>query len=207
MSAAAGHTHASLSWSTLAISPKLLLVETRTDATTWAAHLTDAWHRHPMSAGIKVRYRPSANVRPTFAQVEATAADIAAVRARKGHAPTIPTFRNPATLQATISIPLGTCGPIDQWLPAFMQRVATVNNLPLQMCTSETGLDIHRWKAVMAYDNTWTGKIIVQLRDPQELQHVHNSLHGQGIQVQQHTTGILVESAHVDLRPPTTQSS
>ena len=45
-----------------------------------------------------------------------------------------------------------------------MQRVAAVNNLPLQMSTSESGLDIHKWKAVMAYDNTWTGKIIVQLR-------------------------------------------
>ena len=88
-----------------------------------------------------------------------------------------------------------------------MQRVATVNTLPLQRRTSEPGLDIHRWKAVMVYDNTWTGKIIVQLRHPQELQHVYNSLHGQGIEVQHHVTGIMVEAAHVDLRPPTMQSS
>ena len=207
MSATAGRTHADLCWSTLVISPKLLLVETRTDATTWTTHLTDAWNRHPTSAGIKVRYRPSANVKPTFAQVEATTSDIAAVRARKGHSPTTPTLRNPTTLQATISMPLGTCGPLDQWLPIFMQRVAAVNNLPLQRCTSESGLDIYKWKAVMAYDNTWTGKIIVQLRDPQELQHVYNSLHGQGIEVQHHVTGIMVESAHVDLRPSPTQSS
>ena len=150
MSATAGHTHAGLCWSALVISPKLLLVETRTDAPTWTAHLTHAWNRHPTSAGIKVRYRPSANVKPTFAQVEATAADIAAVRARRGHTPSTPKLRNPATLQATISMPLGTCGPLDQWLPAFMQRVATVNNLPLQMSTSESGLDIHNWRAVVA---------------------------------------------------------
>ena len=83
MSPAAGHTHAALSWSTLVISPRLLLVETRSDAPTWSANLTAAWQHNPNTSGIKIRYRPSTNTKPLYAQVQATAADIAAVRARK----------------------------------------------------------------------------------------------------------------------------
>ena len=86
MPPAAGYTHAALSWSTLVISPRLLLVETRTDAPTWSSNLTAAWEHNPNTSGIKIRYRPSTNTKPLFAQVQATAADIAAVRARKGHA-------------------------------------------------------------------------------------------------------------------------
>ena len=199
MSASAGHTHADLSWSTIIVSPKLLLVETRTDAHTWSTHLTAAWNQDPTSAGIKVRYRPSANVKPTFAQVQVTASEIAAVRARRGHAPSTPSLRNPATLQATITLPLGTCGPIDQWLPTFMQRVATTNNLPLQASTTDSGLDVHRYRALTAYDGSWTGKVIVQLANTQEVRQLHNTLHGLGIEIQQHTTGIFVESNHIDL--------
>ena len=125
MSASAGFTHAELSWSTLVISPRLLLVETRTDSHVWSTNFTTAWQHDPITAGIKIRYRPSTNTKPTFAQVETTSADIAAVRARKAHAPSKPTLQNPPTLQATISIPVHTCGLLDQWLPTFMQRVAT----------------------------------------------------------------------------------
>ena len=79
------------------------------------------------------------------------------------------------------------------------------------MSTTESGLDIHKWKAVMAYDNTWTGKVVIQLQNPQEIQHIHNSLHGQCIEVQHHVACILVESDHLDLRTQpvanTTQSS
>ena len=207
MSASAGYTHADLSWSTLVISPRLLLVETRTDAHTWSTHLTAAWNQDPTSAGIKVRYRPSANAKPTFAQVQVTASEIAAVRARRGHAPSTPSRSNPATLQATITIPLGTCGPIDQWLPTFMQQVATTNNLSLQASTTDSGLDVHKYRALTAYDGSWTGKVIVQLANIQELRKMHKTLHGQGIEIQHHTAGISVESAHVDLRPSTTQSS
>ena len=119
MSASAGFTHAELSWSTLIISPRLLLVETRSDSHAWSSNFTAAWQQDPITAGIKIRYRPSTNTKTAFAQVEATSADIAAVRARKAHAPSRPTLQNPPTLQATISIPVHTCGPPDQWLPTF----------------------------------------------------------------------------------------
>ena len=207
MSAAAGFTHAELSWSSLVISPRLLLVETRSDSTTWSTSLTAAWNNDTSTAGIKIRYRPSSNLKPTFAQVAASPADIAAARARKNQTPCRPSLQNPLTLQATIAIPVGTSGLLDQWLPTFMQKVATTNNLPLQPSTTESGLDVHKWRAVRAYDGSWTGKVVVQLASVQELRQMHKNMHGHAIEIQQHVAGISVESAHVDLRSPTAQSS
>ena len=91
------------------------------------------------------------------------------------------------------------CGPLEQWLPAFMQNVAIANNLPLQRSTTATGLDVHKWKAVMAYSGAWTGKVIVQLATQEELHRLHASLRGKGVEIQQHLAGISVDSLHVDL--------
>ena len=193
------------------ISPRLMLIETRTDEETWNSSLTAAWQHNPTTAGIKVRYRPSLQMKTPFAQVAATASNIAAVRARKGHAPSSPTLRSPQTLQVTITMPLGTCGPLEQWLPAFMQKASSTNNLPLQKTTAESGLDVHKWKEILAYDGSWTGKVLVQLVTPEEVHKLHSSLHGQGIQIQHHLAGISVDSDHLDLRsraaPPQTQHS
>ena len=211
MSAAAGHVHGCLSWSSLVISPRLLLVETRTDNITWCSNLTAAWQHDPTTAGLKLRFRPSSLTKQPFAQVQATAAKIAAVRARKGHAPTNPSMRNPSTLQATITMPLATCGPIQQWLPAFMQKVATVNTLPLQETTTESGLDVHKWKPIVAYDGSWSGKVLVQLASAEQVRRLHTAIHGQGVEVQHHLAGITVDSTHLDLgtrnaRPQTQHS-
>ena len=59
----------------------------------------------------------------------------------------------------------------------------------------------------MAYDGAWTGKVIVQLADFQELRKMQKTLHGQGIEIQHLLAGILVESDHVDLRPRITKSA
>ena len=154
-----------------------------------------------MSSGTKLRYRTSARVRTPFAQVGATAASIAAVRARKGATATNPSLRNPPSLQATISMGLTTTGMLSQWLPEFMRTVGASNNLPLQMATTETGLGIHAWRAVMGYDGQWTGKILVQLAAVEEVNRLHASLHGQGIEIQQHLASINVDSSHVDFQP------
>ena len=200
MATAAGHLHGELSWSSLVISPRLILVDTRTDAQTWNASLSSAWHANPSGAGIKVRYRPSSAIKKAFAHVDATAADIAAIRARQGRANNGPSPQDPPTLQATISMPLGTCGPLEQWLPAFMANVASTSGLPLERTRQEAGLDIHRWRAVMGYDGSWTGKVIVQLATLQEMQNVHSFLHGHGIEIQQHLSSISVDSLHYDFQ-------
>ena len=198
MATAAGHLHAELCWSSLVISPRLILIESRTDAQTWNASLSSAWNVNPNEAGIKVRYRPSSGIKKAFAHVDATATDIAAVRARKAHANSGPSPQDPPTLQATISMPLGTCGPLEQWLPVFMANVASTNGLPLERSRAEAGLDIHKWRAIMGYDGSWTGKVIIQLATLQELQNLHTFLHGQGIEIQHHLTSISVDSLHYD---------
>ena len=128
-----------------------------------AASTETAESRLLRAEGDKVRYRPSLQIKSPFAHVEATTSDIASVWARKGQTGHNPSLRDPPTLQATITTPLSTCGPLEQWLPAFMQKVATDNNLPLQSSTAESSLDTYKWRPIMAYDGGWTGKIVVQL--------------------------------------------
>ena len=181
------------------MSPQLLLIETRVDMRTWNDSLTATWKTDPANSGIKVRYRPSSQIRRAFAHIEATAADIAAVRARKGRVGSNPSIQDPPTLQATISIPLGTCGPLEQWLPAFMEQVAAANNIPLQRSTTEHGLDIHKWRPIMTYHGNWTGKVVIQLASQQEVGQLHASIHGKGVEVQKHLAGITVDSLHIDL--------
>ena len=199
MSTEAGHLLGDLSWSSIVLSPRLIAVQTRTDASTWNNRLTAMWNQDPATAGIKLRSRPSKQSRQAFAQVEATASDIASVRARKGQTGHNPSLRDPPTLQATITTPLSTCGPLEQWLPAFMQKVATDNNLPLQSSTAESGLDTYKWRPIMAYDGSWTGKVVVQLTTPAEVHQLFHSIHGRGIEVQHHLAGITVESTYLDL--------
>ena len=199
MAAAAGHEHGDLSWSSLVISPRLILIETRANTESWNSCLMAAWQRNPTTAGIKIRYRPSLHIKTPFAQVAATASSIAAVRARKGHAPSNPTLRTPQTLRATLSMPLGTCGPLEQWLPAFMQKVASINNIPLQKTAAESGLDVYKWREILAYDGSWTGKVLVQLATSDEVHKLHASLHGQSIEIQHHQAAISVDSDHLDL--------
>ena len=195
----AGHIHGQLCWSILVISTRLLIIETRTDATTWQKELTKAWYQDPGTAGLKLRYWPSLLLKRPFAQVEATTSQIAAAKARHGHAATTPTPRDPRTLQASISISLSTCGPLMEWLPQFMQTVRVATNLPLQVSTAESGLDIHKWKPIMDFEGGWTGRILVQLATEQEVQQLHGLVHGKGLQVQRHMGDIEVESLHLDL--------
>ena len=51
----------------------------------------------------------------------------------------------------------------------------------------------------MAYDGSWTGKVVVQLANQQEVRQLHASIHGKGVEIQQHVAGIMVDSLHVDL--------
>ena len=83
-----------------------------------------------------------------------------------------------------------------------MHSVASANNLPLQKSTADTGLDLHRWKPIMAYDGSWTGKVLIQLSSQQEVQQLHASLHGKGVKIQQHLAGIAVDSLYLDLGGP-----
>jgi hypothetical protein len=199
----AAHTHGDLAWSTMILSPKLAIVETRTQASIWREEMTSTWEQEPGIAAEKLCPRPSQGQGGTFAQVSATSAQLAAVRARRGHAALAPSLQNPPTLQATISLPLQTTGPLMLWLPAFMAKASEACAIQLHMNNTESGLDTHQWKAIVDYEGAWTGKVLVQLANTQELLTLHARLHGQGVNIQHHTAGIEVDSLFVDLNTNT----
>ena len=80
-----------------------------------------------------------------------------------------------------------------------MQTVRVATNLPLQVSTAESGLDIHKWKPIMDFEGGWTGRILVQLATEQEVQQLYGLVHGKGLQVQRHMGCIEVESLYLDL--------
>ena len=55
-------THCEGWWSAIAVSPRLVLIETRCDATWWQAELTTKWRVEPARAAEKIRFRPSSQV-------------------------------------------------------------------------------------------------------------------------------------------------
>ena len=195
----AAFQHVRLSWSCIVISSKLVLVETRTDADTWNRDLTAHWVSNSASACEKLRYRPSTRMRTAFAQIGATALQIATAKARQGIETTGSGSNDPCVCQATIGISLGTTGPILQWLPVFMQKVCQATGLQLAQATSSEGLDMLQWRSVHAFDGSWSGRVIVQLASAEEVRSLHRWLHGKGIRVQDHCGGITVDSLHLDL--------
>ena len=58
----------------------------------------------------------------------------------------------------------------------------------------------------MAYDGSWTGKVLIQLGNEQEVQQLHSVLHGKWVEVQQHLASIAVDSLHLDLGTPATHT-
>ena len=72
----------------LPINPKLILIRTHATATVWQRALTNSWKIDPTLTGEKLKHRPSKNASGCFAQIGATAAQLASAKARKGHAAT-----------------------------------------------------------------------------------------------------------------------
>jgi len=194
----AAFTHGALCWSSLVMSPTLVLLETRTAATTWGDALTTAWRQDPNTAGERVRYRPSSQHPGVFAQVQATDAQLAAAKARKGHNAVAPSISRPLTLQATLTIPIQTTGHLTTWLPAFMSKAAETCAIPFQPAATDTGLDVHSWRAIFNWEGSWTGKVVIQLANAAELSRVHTRLQGMGVDVYHHIASISVESRFVD---------
>ena len=104
----------------LVIAPKLVLITTWYDSGVWGQRLTHTWTANPMNTAEKIRCRPSREGPRVYAQIAATAAQIAAAKTRGGHAAVAGFPARPLTLQATVHISLGMEGAIDAWLPAVM---------------------------------------------------------------------------------------
>ena len=140
------------------VTSKLVLVRTGAADTVWEHSLTRTWSEDPTCIGEKLGHRPSRGDSLVFAQIAATPTQIAVAKARKGHAPLQASTSQPQTLQATIQIPLGTTGPIDQWLPRIMDLVGTAAGAALKKHSNEDGLRPGEWKPL----STWSGAVCNQ---------------------------------------------
>ncbi|CAK0902778.1 unnamed protein product [Prorocentrum cordatum] len=70
----------------LVLSTRVLLISTSADSAVWGHHLTDAWRNDPTLAGEPIPHRQSQDRPETYAQIAATASQLRATRARRGHA-------------------------------------------------------------------------------------------------------------------------
>ena len=196
--ASAGQAHAHLCREMLAISPKLLLVRTLEDAEVWQASLTKSWRQDPNKSGVRLRFRANREG-STFAQAEATPAQITAARARKGHASLDISPSNPKTLQATIHMPINTTGPLESWIQSLLAKFASENHVALKRSTLSEGLGVREWKPLFDAEGKWMYKVLVQLGDEHELRLLHRSLQGKRMALGGHEGLLEVTSDYVDL--------
>ena len=183
----------------IVISPKVTLISTVADQEVWTRLLTRTWQQDPNECAEKIKFRASRDGPSIYAQVEATQAQLSAARARRGHDPVQATIDQPKTLQATVSIPIGTSGQVEAWLPQVMNKLTTNGLIPISRSTQEDGLGVREWKPLYDADGTWLQKVVVQFRDEQELRRAHRVLQGKRVSISGHEAAITVESKYIDL--------
>jgi hypothetical protein len=198
-SASAGVLYHDLCAGMLPITPRLLLVRTNAVSTVWQHSLTESWQSDPTMTGEKLRHRPSRGGQSVFAQVAATTAQLAAARARKGHAPLNANLLQPQTLQATIQIPLGTAGAFDDWLPRIMSAVSAAAGKMLTRAIADDGLQPGEWRPLFDMEGRWMNAILVQFDSEVALRAAHHAVHGKGVHINGFLAALEVESTFLDL--------
>ena len=134
-----------------------------------------------------------------FAQVEASKEMIAMTKARKGHAPVPLTIDQPRTLQATVHIPIGTEGNLEQWIAGIMQKLASDSLIPLKKAEGEYGLGLREWRPIYDAEGSWTEKVLVQCTDEVELMRLHGTMHGKRINIGGYSAAVDVKSIFAEL--------
>ncbi|CAK0903261.1 unnamed protein product [Prorocentrum cordatum] len=156
----------------LVLSAKVLVISTWADSAVWGHHLTGIWRSDPMCTCERIRHRRSRDGLATYAQIAATASQLSAARARGGHAAVAGDPAKPMTLQATVHIPLGTTGPLEDWLPAALSRATAQQGLPtLRRAGDDAGLRMHEWRPLRDVEGRWMGNVVVQLATEAEIRH------------------------------------
>jgi hypothetical protein len=186
----------------LPITAKTIMVRTQTSAAVWQHCLTRSWQDDPTRTGEKIRHRSSRG--GTYAQVEATTAQIKAAKARAGHAPVTPSLQLPLTLQATIQIPLGTTGQLDCWLPEVMNVVEAAMGNVLTKAATEDGLLPGEWRPLFDYEGRWMETVVVQFSSEAELRAAYKAVQGKAININGFAAAVELSSNFVDLRTTAT---
>ena len=183
----------------LVLSAKVILISTWSDSAVWGHRLTDTWRNDPTFTGERIRHRRSRDGPETYAQIAATASQLSAARARRGHAAVVGDPAKPMTLQATVHIPLGTTGPLEDWLPAALSR-ATAQGLPaFRRADNDSGLAMHEWRPLRDAEGRWMGRVVVQLATEAEVRQLHGAIHGTRLAVNGHDAAVEVRSQYLDL--------
>ena len=98
-----------------------------------------------------------------------------------------------------MKIPLGCTGPLEQWMPKVMERIAAIGLVPLTPTLAADGLGVREWRPIFDADGTWLQKILVQCADEQELRRLHRTVQGSRISFGGHEAAIELESLYVNL--------
>ena len=80
-----------------------------------------------------------------------------------------------------------------------MEHIQQQSKVTLQRHIEEEGLDLGGWKPVLNFEGGWTGKILIQCREKQELYKLHKAVQNKQISIQGHFTSININSNYVDV--------
>lgn len=105
----------------------------------------------------------------------------------------------PETLRATLHTTLDVAGPVEEWLPHMMNTIATQSNIPLQQQSLPQGLSWNHWAPIHTFEGRWTGQVLVQLQNQQDLQTLHQHTNNRTLQILGHTAALYCASDCVDL--------
>lgn len=197
--ASAGFQYADLCASMVVVKPKMILAITMAGDDNWKSSLTSSWLNDPLVTGEKLRHRPSRKIGTIFAQTQATAAQISNSRARKGHEALEPRSDQPKTLQATIHIPTGAAGDLEQWLPRMMTKISTAGSIPLSRASTVDGLGFGEWRPIHDAEDKWMQCVLVQLNNGQELKQLHRLFQGAKVAIDGCEAALEVTSSFVRL--------
>ena len=193
-------THLDLIGGCIILSPTRAIISSNASDVIWKERITQQWRNNPMQSVDRLRRRPSTFNGITFAQIDATQAQVTASRLRGGFSSVSPSKGQPMTLQATIAVNIGTTGPVDSWVSSFMTKIAVDTKIPI-VKTQQTngGLDFGEWKSMEDHEGRWLKKVVVQLSSEEELRTMHRMIHGKRIAFGGGDGAIQVESSYVDL--------
>ncbi len=181
------------------LGPMAALIRTTSDEECWATQLTRSWTQNPTFTGERVRHRPSKKIRAPFAQIRASAAQIAGAKARKGHDFQAPTRANPKSLQATIHIPLSTTGPVETWLPLLMDQVASKSFIKLSPAGGSHGTDYSQWRPLFDAEGFWSQQVLIQFESEADLRRTHRAISGHRVTVGNIEAAVEMQSDFVNL--------
>ena len=80
-----------------------------------------------------------------------------------------------------------------------MERIQQLSKVPLCRHTEEEGLGLGCWKPMLNFEGGWTGKILIQCREKQEMYKLHKTVQNKEINIQGHFSSININSNCVDV--------